>query len=210
MKKRISNATVAPLALMAMLLVGGCSQKNIQSTDMTQPASVTASSVANTGLEQRPQSSGKNTSIVTSSLDESAPVVESLETAPNDNVWQNKYALSREGRSSGPLLPVYFDFDRFHIKQDQIPRIEDNASFIKKQAGVKIRIEGNCDERGTYEYNMALGERRAIGAKKIMVDLGIEEARLDTLSYGEERPLYKGHDESIWAQNRRGDFVIEN
>jgi peptidoglycan-associated lipoprotein len=91
-----------------------------------------------------------------------------------------------------------------------MPRIEDNAAIIKQQAGIKVRIEGNCDERGTYEYNMALGERRAIGTKKIMIDLGIEEARLNTLSYGEERPLHQGHDESVWAHNRRGDFVIEN
>jgi peptidoglycan-associated lipoprotein len=115
-----------------------------------------------------------------------------------------------EGRTSAPLLPIYFDFDKSNIRQDQRARLEKNASFLKQNKGVKVRIEGNCDERGTGEYNMALGERRAISAKKYLVNLGVHSDRIHTISYGEEKPLLYGHDEYSWAQNRRGDFVVAN
>ena len=113
-----------------------------------------------------------------------------------------------EGRTSAPLLPIYFDFDKSNIKQDQRARLEKNADHLKQNQGTKIRIEGNCDERGTNEYNMALGERRAINGKKYLVNLGIHADRLHTISYGEEKPLLRGHDELSWAQNRRDDFVV--
>lgn len=113
-----------------------------------------------------------------------------------------------EGRTSAPLLPVYFDFDKSNIRADQRDRIEKNALFLKENNEIRIRIEGNCDERGTNEYNMALGERRALSAKKYLVNLGIHEDRMHTLSYGEEKPLLHGHDEYSWAQNRRDDFVL--
>ena len=113
-----------------------------------------------------------------------------------------------EGRTSAPLLPIYFDFDKSNIRQDQRARIEKNASFLKQNKDAKIRIEGNCDERGTNEYNMALGERRALSAKKYLKNLGIHEDRMHTISFGEEKPLLHGHDEYSWAQNRRDDFVV--
>ena len=113
-----------------------------------------------------------------------------------------------EGRTSEGLLPVYFDFDSSDIRTDQVSRIEANAEFLSGQADTNIRIEGNCDPRGTSEYNMALGERRALGAKKYLVNLGISDSRLSTISFGEERLLMHGHDELSWAQNRRADFVI--
>ncbi|MEE4240536.1 MAG: OmpA family protein [Desulfopila sp.] len=113
-----------------------------------------------------------------------------------------------EGRTSAPMLPVYFDFDSSAIREDQVSRIKANADFLKENGDVMVRIEGNCDPRGTNEYNMALGERRALSAKKFLVDLGIDGARISTISFGEERILLHGHDELSWAQNRRDDFVI--
>ena len=113
-----------------------------------------------------------------------------------------------EGRTSAPLLPIYFDFDKSNIREDQRSRIEKNALFLKNDQNVRIQIEGNCDERGTNEYNMALGERRAISAKKYLGTLGVKEDRMHTISYGEEKPLLYGHDEYSWAQNRRDDFLI--
>jgi peptidoglycan-associated lipoprotein len=113
-----------------------------------------------------------------------------------------------EGRTSAPLLPIYFDFDKSNVREDQRARIEKNAVFLKENMAVRVRIEGNCDERGTNEYNMALGERRALNAKKYLINLGIHEDRMHTISYGEEKPLLHGHDEYSWAQNRRDDFVL--
>ncbi len=115
-----------------------------------------------------------------------------------------------EGRTTAPMLPVYFDFDKSNIRADQKSRIEGNAKFLKDSKNVKIKIEGNCDERGTNEYNLALGERRAMSSKKYLLNLGIDASRLETLSYGEEKPLLAGHDELSWSQNRRDDFVVVN
>lgn len=114
-----------------------------------------------------------------------------------------------EGRTSGPMLPVYFDFDASEIRADQQSRMQVNADFLNKKQDVNIAIEGNCDSRGTNEYNMALGERRALAAKKVLVNMGVAEQRMTTVSYGEERVLLQGEDELSWAQNRRDDFVIQ-
>ena len=112
-----------------------------------------------------------------------------------------------EGRTSGPMLPLYFDFDSSAIRQDQITRMDGNANFLKSKS-VSIRIEGNCDPRGTQEYNMALGERRALSAQKYLADKGVAKDKMTTISYGAEQLLLQGHDELSWAQNRRADFVI--
>ena len=112
-----------------------------------------------------------------------------------------------EGRTSGPMVPLYFDFDSSAIRQDQIARTDGNADFLKSKH-VSIRIEGNCDPRGTQEYNMALGERRALSAQKYLADKGVAKENMTTISYGAEQLLLQGHDELSWAQNRRADFVI--
>jgi peptidoglycan-associated lipoprotein len=113
-----------------------------------------------------------------------------------------------EGRTTEGMLPVYYNFDSSEVRADQAPRIEVNAEFMKKNSTLDIRIEGNTDPRGTKEYNMALGERRALSAKKYLINLGVSESKLSTVSYGEERMLLHGHDELSWAQNRRSDFVV--
>jgi peptidoglycan-associated lipoprotein len=113
-----------------------------------------------------------------------------------------------EGRTSPGMVPLYFDFDKSNIRKDQVSGMQTNAAFIKKNAKSEIRVEGNCDPRGTNEYNMALGERRALAAKKYLVNLGASKAKLTTISYGEERILVQGDDEASYAQNRRDDFVI--
>ena len=112
-----------------------------------------------------------------------------------------------EGRTTGPMLPIYFDFDQSSIRSDQNERMAGNATHLKTNLKAMVVIEGNCDERGTNEYNMALGERRAIGAKKYLVNLGVAAGKINTISYGEEMPLNHGHDELSWSQNRRADFI---
>ncbi len=88
-------------------------------------------------------------------------------------------------------------------------RMANNALFLKQAQGTSIVIEGNCDERGTSEYNLALGERRALNAKGYLINLGVEANRIRTIGYGEERPLFQGQDEFSYAQNRRDDFILE-
>jgi peptidoglycan-associated lipoprotein len=103
---------------------------------------------------------------------------------------------------------IYFDFDRSFIRPEYRPVLEKKAKFLKEFPEYSLRIEGNCDERGTNEYNLALGDRRADSAKNYLISSGISAERIDTISYGEERPLAVGHNEESWAQNRRDDFVL--
>ncbi|MGQ9646168.1 MAG: peptidoglycan-associated lipoprotein Pal [Thermodesulfobacteriota bacterium] len=103
---------------------------------------------------------------------------------------------------------IHFDFDKYDIRPGDAEILKENAALLMKYPKVKIQIEGHCDERGTNEYNMALGERRANAAKRYLISLGISSDRISTISYGEERPLDPGHNEEAWAKNRRGHFVI--
>jgi len=105
------------------------------------------------------------------------------------------------------LEPVYFEFDSATIRDDQRPTLQANVSAVGKHADWKtIVLEGNCDERGSEEYNLALGERRANAVKQYLVDSGVPAARLDTVSFGEAKPAVQGHDESAWKWNRRVEF----
>ncbi len=113
-----------------------------------------------------------------------------------------------EGRTSAPFLPVYFDFDRYTIRPDMRDRMEKNAQAMLDHPDIKIEIQGNCDERGTNEYNLALGEKRAKAAKDYLVMMGVSPERISIVSLGEERPLDPGHNEVAWAKNRRDDFII--
>jgi len=105
------------------------------------------------------------------------------------------------------FAPIYFDFDRYSLREDARHALAANAEVLRKNSGLEILIEGHCDERGTVEYNLALGEKRAKTAKDYLVRLGIEPSRIRVISYGEERPASPGHDERSWALNRRGEFV---
>lgn len=104
---------------------------------------------------------------------------------------------------------IRFDFDKSFIREDAKPKLAKVAAYMKKNGDAKILIEGHCDERGTAEYNMALGDRRAHAAKKYLTALGIDEKRLSTVSYGKERPLDPEHNEGAWAKNRRAVFVLK-
>jgi len=103
---------------------------------------------------------------------------------------------------------VYFDFDQFNIRADAIPVLEAQASWLNRYPAVQVRIEGNCDERGTREYNFALGARRANSVKQFLIEHGVGAARITTVSYGKERPIDPGETEAAWAHNRNGHTDI--
>ena len=109
---------------------------------------------------------------------------------------------------SSLLKDNHFDFDKYDIRPKDVAILRENAALLKKYPKVKIQIEGHCDERGTVEYNLALGERRATSTKNYLVSLGISADRLSTISYGKERPLDPGHNEEAWTKNRRAHTVI--
>jgi len=107
------------------------------------------------------------------------------------------------------LEAIYFDFDKYVIKPEGREALKRNAEWLQKNSDKKVVVEGNCDERGTNEYNMALGQRRADAAAKFLTDLGIAKDRVSTVSYGEEKPLCKEANEACWSKNRRDDFVVK-
>jgi len=115
-----------------------------------------------------------------------------------------------EYNRQGVLKAVYFDFDKYEVRPDMRPTLQANADKLKGQlSGFNLVVEGHCDERGTNEYNMTLGDRRANAVKQYLVSLGVPASRIRVISYGEERPADPGHSEEAWAKNRRAEFVLE-
>jgi peptidoglycan-associated lipoprotein len=110
--------------------------------------------------------------------------------------------------SSSSFQPVFFDFDSYTLREDGRAALDANARLLRDNADVRVVIEGHCDERGTAEYNQALGERRAQSARDYLTAAGISAGRLQVVSYGKERPFDQGHDEAAWAKNRRAHFLI--
>ncbi len=113
-----------------------------------------------------------------------------------------------EGVTISQLSTIYFDFDEYILTEEARETLTENVKWMRESPGVKIKIEGHCDERGTVEYNLALGQKRAEGTKDYLVILGIDPNQLSTVSYGEEVPVDPGNNEQAWAKNRRAEFVI--
>jgi peptidoglycan-associated lipoprotein len=133
------------------------------------------------------------------------PVIVPPEPIPNDTI--SSASLDDLNRTS-PLKPVFFDYDSSEVAGPSQAALEENAAVLKRYPTWTVTIEGHCDERGTAEYNLALGERRAVSARAYLMALGIPGDRLRTVSYGKEFPFDPGTDEGAYAKNRRAHFVI--
>lgn len=118
-------------------------------------------------------------------------------------------ALAREAAlKKANLETVYFDYDQWSVREDQKSILNQNAEWLKRNPQARVRLEGNCDQRGTAEYNLALGQKRADAVKTFLEGLGISRNRMETISYGFERPVDRVQNESAWAKNRRVDFAV--
>lgn len=171
--------------LVALFFVAvGCAPKAVQTTP---PVGST------TGTEDRSLSDKDKTGISE----------EELAKAERDRL------LREQERLAGILRDVLFDFDSYAVNSSELPKIEGVGSFLKQDRGVRLVIEGHCDERGTVEYNLALGQKRAESVKDYLVKMGIEAGRLRTISYGKEIPVETGKSEEAWAKNRRAHFKID-
>lgn len=191
-KKTLHSLLFLTLIGSLTLVAGGCSKKEV-----TPPTSGEAAGGNNVNY---PDTTGS----AEGTLDDST-------NQKNGSFGQGEQSddyKRQHGRSSAQFQPIYFDFDQSSIRKDMAQNMVANATHMKSSSE-SIVIEGNCDARGTNEYNLALGERRAINAKKYMVDLGVNGSRIRTVSYGEERPLFEGSDETSYQYNRRDDFVVE-
>ena len=124
-------------------------------------------------------------------------------TPPNQGMVRNELT---DPNSALSKRSVYFEFDSNAVTDEYRGLVTAHSRYMADKRESRIRIEGNCDERGSREYNLALGQRRAEAVKKVMTVLGVSDGRIETTSYGEEKPVAMGHDEASWAQNRRADI----
>lgn len=120
---------------------------------------------------------------------------------------EEKAEQERAAAQAPALQPIFFDFDKSIVRDDARDVMRANADYLKANPQVKVRIEGNCDERGTIEYNQALGQRRAAAAKKYLTNLGVSGKRISLISYGKEKPICTESTEDCWQQNRRAELV---
>lgn len=187
---------VAIGCLTVLISAAGCANKEVVKKD--EPITTTTKSVAAPAANAN----------VTSNQKKEVPknLAPSNQVAPAVAPQQSAKTTAKQTA----LEKVYFNFDSSDLSKSSRDVLSHDAEILlKEQKNAKVRIEGNCDERGSAEYNLALGERRAKAAAKYLATLGVPPERLTTISYGKEKPAVQGSDESAWAKNRRDEFVIQ-
>jgi peptidoglycan-associated lipoprotein len=187
-------------AVLLTLTVVGCGHAGAPVVRPTPPAPPSAAD----GGENGGANAGNRPSAPAEPLAESVIIPPEPVTGADLNTSASLDELNR----SSPLKPVYFELDSSDISPDAQKVLDENAALLRRQAGWTVTIEGHCDERGSAEYNLALGERRALAARAYLVSLGLSGERLRIVSYGREFPFDPGHDESAFSKNRRAHFVI--
>jgi len=168
------------------LLVAGCAKKPAE-----EEAVVEETPEVSVIVEQQP-----------------AVVVEESVSETSSASSTDSTVSAAEAAASG-LMRIYFDFDQYLLTGAAKDTLANNAKLLKAAPGVSVKIEGHCDERGSDEYNLALGEKRALATKNYLVSLGVSASRLSTISYGEEMPLDPRSNEAAWAKNRRAEFKVK-
>jgi peptidoglycan-associated lipoprotein len=178
----------AGLALLAVLLIVGCAKKAPVVEEPPPPPPVVVPDTAGQAARE-------------------AAEREAAERVRREAEERARLAAEQAAKSS--LQIVYFDFDKYNLRSDAQSAADFNAGVLQEYTGWSILIEGHCDERGTDEYNLALGERRANTVKDYFINYGLDAPRFSIVSYGEERPADPGHNEDAWAKNRRAVLVIQ-
>jgi peptidoglycan-associated lipoprotein len=180
----------------AALFAGGCAKHEMVKKDEVVPATKTAKSVETSTVKPVP-----NETVITEQPVKETPI----KSLSSGDIAKTANA---DARPEAAMEKIFFDFDSYTLStmaQDTLAR---NAEAMKKNAGVKIRVEGHCDERGSDEYNLALGDKRAKSAMRYLLTMGVLAERLAVVSYGKEKPADPGHGETAWAKNRRDEFFI--
>ena len=194
---------IALVLCLSLTFLTGCAKKAaVKDTAVTAPPAVQAAPVDD--------SAAREAALREQALREKAAKEAAEKAARQAAQREKKEAAARAAAILKELqIPdIYFDFDKYNLKPDAQATLKAGAPAYLKYKDYKLVVEGHCDERGTVEYNLALGQKRADEAAKYLVDLGIEKDRIKTISYGKEMPVDKGHDEAAWAKNRRAHFVI--
>lgn len=184
-----------PLLFLGMLMHTGCAKQELVKKD--EPLV--------------PPPAAKAKEAPTSTAAAAKPVTANAVASPDAKQKAPAQSASQGGATTDlqrGLEKVYFNFDAATLTPAARTTLTRNFDLLKKSPQLKVRIEGNCDERGSDEYNLALGERRAQAAARYLTELGVSAERLSTISYGREKPADPGHDEAAWTRNRRDEFVV--
>jgi peptidoglycan-associated lipoprotein len=191
MMKKLTKITLALLP--ALFLLFGCGTTG-------ETADEGAAGQASQSADQAPAGEG---------ADATAGTDQSVSATPMESQPQEVDPFSDPNNLLSKTV-VYFDFDSSSIRNDALPIVKAHADYLADNSNVSFTLEGHADERGTREYNLALGERRADAVRRLLVANGVSPAQIKVVSYGEERPAVLGHDEDAWAMNRRAEFVYSN
>lgn len=220
---KIDKIIVAVFGLNAVIM-GGCASRSVAVKDENMVHLASENSAPSITSQDTGQS-GRSTEKASDMDAELAPAVDKNRTSSRDNILspypqkirsRNQVSSSAEPvptsktatKPESQLATIHFDFDSYALTNNARELLQKNAVILKNNGNVRIRIEGNCDERGSDEYNLALGEKRAKTAMQYLVTLGIEPNRVTVISYGREKPFETGHNDIAWALNRRDDFVV--
>jgi len=191
------------IGLIASVAATGCRKKPIAVTDI--PGSRTGTKVVTTPVVAVPDMPAGNP-IKPVENPVATPNPEATNGTPSNPADLHKGWI--EDAVALKAETVYFDFDSSVIKASEKPKAAAVADYLKANKGKAVRVEGNCDERGTEEYNRSLGERRALALREELIRLGIGPTEVDTISYGKDKPAAQGRDEAAWKLNRRDDFIV--
>jgi len=192
------------LVLIAVIAAPACRHKTTPTPvkPVVQPdtaASMTVPPVPTTTTVPQPATISAPSDFVQT---DTQPRVDTAELSPNIE------EANRQAQVRGFIKDAYFGYDEAALGADAQAALTDSANWLKRNPSYNLLVEGHCDERGTEQYNLALGDRRANTVKQFLMTLGVDAARIRTVSYGEERPFDPGHDESAWAKNRRAHLVL--
>ena len=187
------------VVIVASFMLGGCANKDIvKKDDAITPAAVTKP-------VDQPKSREANPGVAPQKQVALPPTATTGSTPAAGQQSQTTPSLAE---LQAALATIYFDFDSSNLSEASRSALAKDAALFSKQSAPAIRIEGNCDERGSAEYNLALGERRAKAAQQYLLTMGVKPERLSIVSYGKEKPAVTGSDEAAWSKNRRDEFVV--
>ena len=209
-KKSLSVVTLV-LCCLALVLTG-CPKKTVMKEEPSvSTADEAAAAAAAAERERVAKREAEERALREKELkarDEAAKKADAEKEFEKSLVAKKYPGIEGEVLESKMLKDITFDFDKYDIRPQDASILKENAALLMKYPNMKIQIEGHCDERGTIEYNLALGERRANSCKNYLISLGVPRDRISTISYGKERPLDPGHTEEAWAKNRRAHTVV--
>ena len=201
MKKSLIILMVLMLSLaFSLIFLGGCTKKTVvKEGSLAEEKEVVVKESGAAGMK-------KGDETTKSVIVKEGPLTEGSAKEVTEAGAKREKASTVKGQST--FVDIHFDFDKYNLKSEYRAILKKDADWLAKHEKFNVLIEGNCDERGTSEYNLALGQRRAEEARKYLVELGIDKKRIKTISYGKEKPLDPGHSEEAWGKNRRDHFVV--